>query len=82
MLDPYSKYSLHECYDGKTHLLTSLAIVDVNGDDKLDIVVTNYYNMSIMIYFSSGNGKFEKEKIYPCKILPYSMKLTDMNKDG
>ena len=61
----------------------SIAIADLNNDDRLDIVVANYGTNNIGIFISQGDGNFSEQKTYftGSNSLPYSVTIADFNND-
>jgi hypothetical protein len=66
----------------------SLALLDVNGDGKLDLVVSNYYgnnysNGNISVLLGNGDGTFQPAVRYGTGGQnPNSAAVADMNGDG
>ena len=60
----------------------TVAIGDVNGDGKPDIVVNNYYDSTITVLISSGSGTFTPQSAFPVNGNPTSVALGDLNGDG
>ncbi|CAF4096293.1 unnamed protein product, partial [Rotaria sp. Silwood1] len=59
-----------------------MGIVDVNGDNKLDIIVGNIDQNIITIFFNSGNGIFNNHTNYPSADIGFKIKTADMNNDN
>ena len=61
----------------------SLAVVDLNNDNKLDIVVANYGTNNVGVLFGLGNGSFTNQIIFNMGINshPYSVTINDLNND-
>jgi hypothetical protein len=61
-------------------------IIDLNGDDKLDIVaLISQHHECIETFINQGNGTFEKETIFTAPDPAYGssgLELVDMNQDG
>lgn len=61
-------------------------IVDLNGDNKLDIVaLISQHHECIEAFVNKGNGKFDKETIFVAPDPAYGssgIELVDMNRDG
>ena len=60
----------------------NLAVGDVNGDGKIDIVTANYQNDSASILLGSGNGRFSAPTTVKLGDGPKMVSLADMNNDG
>jgi hypothetical protein len=62
---------------------SSLAVADLNGDGKLDVVATNYENPGLTVWLGNGDGTFQAATIIP---LPgsstNSVAIGDLNGDG
>ena len=61
---------------------TSVAVGDLNGDGKPDIVTTNYNNGTISVLFNNGDGTFGPPSQYYVGSEPESVALGDFNGDG
>lgn len=59
-----------------------LALADINGDKKLDIVSPDYYNNNIWVLLGQGNGTFQPAVAYAMDWNPQSTVLADFNGDG
>ena len=57
----------------------SLAVADLNNDDKLDIVVANYGTNNVGVLLGHGNGTFTNQTIFNTGINshPYSIAIND-----
>ena len=61
----------------------SVATADVNGDNKLDIIVANYRTYNVGVFLNMGNGRFSTQTTYSTGIdsYPRSVKAVDVNDD-
>ena len=60
----------------------SLAVVDVNSDGKVDIIVGNYDSNTVGVFLNTGNGTFSLQTTYSTGISPWSLVATDVNNDS
>ncbi|MGB7333499.1 MAG: FG-GAP-like repeat-containing protein, partial [Terriglobales bacterium] len=65
----------------------SVAIADVNGDGKLDLVVPNFFDNTgvtgeLSVLLGNGNGTFQSPVNYTIGYNPVSVAIADMNGDG
>jgi len=63
---------------------TSVALADLDGDDKLDLAVANGSSGSISVLLGNGDGTFQAAVNYsvPCCSDPFSIAVGDLNSDG
>ena len=63
---------------------TSVAVIDVNGDSKPDIIVVNRGGFTVGVLFNTGNGTFGTQTIYStgASSLPSSVSVVDVNNDN
>lgn len=59
-----------------------VAIVDVNGDESLDIAIANRNGQSIFAYLNSGTGRFLIPVNYTATTCPRDVGVADVNNDG
>ncbi len=74
-LTPASVYTL-----GKGPI--SIALADVNGDKKLDLIAVNRDDGTVMVLLGNGDGTFQEGVTYPAGVSPISVSVGDFNKDG
>ncbi len=61
---------------------TAIAIADLNGDKKQDLVVTNYNDNTISVLLGKGRGVFRPAVSYPTGMGPNAVAVADLNRDG
>ncbi|CAF1131411.1 unnamed protein product [Adineta steineri] len=62
--------------------LSAVVVVDVNGDEKFDMVVSNFMSDSIGVLLNTGNGTFNTQIIYSSDSDPIAVAVADINKDN
>jgi Bacterial Ig-like domain (group 3)/FG-GAP-like repeat/FlgD Ig-like domain len=55
---------------------------DLNGDGRVDLVVTGYYGRTVSVYLGIPNGLFAPRADYPTPAQPSGVGITDVNGDG
>ena len=60
----------------------SVAVADVDGDGKLDLVVASEADSSVNVLLNQGNGTFGAAIAYPAGLYPWSVVALDLNGDG
>jgi FG-GAP-like repeat len=61
---------------------TSIAIVDLNGDRRPELVVTNKHTNTISVLLNNGSGGFALKSRYATGLEPYAVAAGDFNRDG
>jgi large repetitive protein len=61
---------------------TGLALADVNGDGKLDLLVANSNIDTVSVWWGTGDGQFSGEIDYPTGATPFGLALGDLDNDG
>ncbi|CAF1030070.1 unnamed protein product [Adineta steineri] len=69
-------------FNSATILLNSILSADVNEDDKLDIIVGNRLEKTIMIFLNLDDGTFTQSKIFLHEIVLSRITTGDINNDG
>jgi hypothetical protein len=59
----------------------SVTVVDVNSDNKPDIVVANEYSANVGVLLNTGTGTFLSQTTYSTGTYPYSVAVVDVNSD-
>ncbi|CAF0939462.1 unnamed protein product [Rotaria sordida] len=59
----------------------AVAVVDLNGDDKLDVVCINTGTNNIYIFFNSGDGTLSLTKILSTGLAPRGVAIANINND-
>ena len=54
----------------------------MNGDGKLDLVVTNQYGNCVDVLLGNGNGTFQAQQTFAAGFQPYSVVIGDVSGDG
>lgn len=60
----------------------AVALADVNGDGKLDIVSANYQANNVSVSLNEGNGVFGTPVLYVSGISPCQLAVTDLTGSG
>ncbi len=69
-------------YDAR-YDISSLAVSDINGDGKLDVLVTSGGNSRVGVLLGNGDGTFQPVVIYDSGgVGPHSVAVRDVNGDG
>lgn len=61
---------------------TSVAVGDVNGDARLDLVVANSSDNTVSVLLGDGTGSFAPALAFPTGASPWSVAVGDLNGDG
>jgi hypothetical protein len=60
----------------------SVAVVDVNSDNKPDIVVANWGSYNVGVLLNTGSGAFLSQTTYSTGTNPISVAVVDVNSDN
>jgi hypothetical protein len=70
-------------YDSGGTYAESVAAADVNGDDKLDLVIANSGTDTLGVLLGNGDGTFQAARIFSSGgSYPHSVAVADVNGDG
>ncbi len=59
-----------------------VAVGDMNGDQRADLVVTNSNENTLSLLFGNGDGSFALQQTWPTSLAPHGLTLADLNGDG
>jgi hypothetical protein len=60
----------------------AVAVADLNGDGKPDLVVVNDVSDSVSVLLGNGNGTFQAQQTFAVGSYPQSLAVADLNGDG
>jgi hypothetical protein len=60
----------------------TIAVVDLNEDGRLDIVVANDAESDVAVFLGNGDGTFGAEQLFAVGSGPNSVAVADLNEDG
>jgi FG-GAP-like repeat/Bacterial Ig-like domain/Cadherin domain len=60
----------------------SVAVGDLNGDSKPDLVTANVDSNSVSVLLGNGNGTFQAKADYATGFAPYAVAVEDLDGDG
>jgi hypothetical protein len=60
----------------------NMAVGDLNGDGKRDIVISNNSSNNFSVFMNTGTGSFGNKIDYATTVNPYMVLIEDMNSDG
>jgi hypothetical protein len=84
-LDPTTALATFEETDypgGSAYYSASIAVADLNGDGKPDIVAVNPSNNTVDVLLGKGDGTFQAQEAYTVGNFPTSVAVGDLNGDG
>lgn len=61
---------------------SSISIADINGDDRLDLIITKADTYQLSVLQGKGNGKFKKATLYDVGDRPVDNLVADFNGDS
>ena len=60
----------------------SLAVADLNGDGKPDLIVANAADDTVSVLLGNGDGTFQPQQTFAAGRQPFSVAVADVNGDG
>jgi Bacterial Ig-like domain (group 3)/FG-GAP-like repeat len=69
-------------YDAGGQQTISVAVADLNGDGKPDLVVVNSVSLTVGVLRGNGDGTFQPVVTYSAGGSPWSVAVADVNGDG
>src|SRR5437016_13820488 len=69
-------------YDTRGFSPTSVALGDLNGDGRLDVVAVNENSGTLSVLRGNADGTLQVALTYPAGTNPYCVALGDFNHDG
>src|SRR5919108_1856192 len=60
----------------------SVAIADLNGDGRSDLVTADYASSAVSVLLNRGHGTFEATRNYRTGSFPVAIRIGDLNRDG
>jgi hypothetical protein len=80
---PLSIFGPFTFYPSGGSTVDSVAVADVNGDDKLDVITTNDNEPTVGVLLGNGDGTLQPVVTYPSGgTNPVSVAVADVNGDG
>jgi uncharacterized repeat protein (TIGR01451 family) len=61
---------------------SSVAIADINGDNKLDVIMSDPFASTVWAFLGNGDGTFQPGTGYATDLFPQSIVIADFNGDG
>src|SRR5215467_7383464 len=65
---------------GRAPAYNTLALGDLNGDGRPDVVTTTAHN--VLVLFDNGDGTLSSPVVYPTGAEPFDLEVGDLNGDG
>jgi hypothetical protein len=59
-----------------------IALADVNGDGKLDVVTPNVTDSTVSVLLGNGDGTFQTQQVFTTGVNPEGVAVGDFNGDG
>jgi len=69
-------------YETGDNVNFSLAVADLNGDGKLDVVTIDFDMGTVAVFLGKGNGTFQPPQTYSAGLAPRQVVVADVNNDG
>jgi hypothetical protein len=67
--------------NGQGDFRRQVALTDLTGNGKLDIVVTNYDSGDVSVLLNRGDGTFEPQRRFDATSAPFGLAIGDLNSD-